>query len=78
MKYVVAGIMLLIGTGSAAYCQNRLPVSDNGPVHPGTALLDSLGIFAGVPEAAGKDDSQARLSSATVTASPESNTRKRE
>jgi hypothetical protein len=78
MKYAVAGIVLLIGTGSAALCQDRMPASGNGIVHPGTALLDSMGIIAGAPEVTGNDDSRAKLSTATVVASPDSNTRKQE
>ena len=78
MKYVVAGIALLIGMASAGYCQNRMPTSESGPVHPGTALLDAMGIPAGAPEATDKGDTQPKLSSASGIASPDSNSRKQE
>ena len=44
---VIVALVLLAGTGVAAHgqCTGRAVV---GPVHPGTALLDSMGIFAGV------------------------------
>lgn len=51
MKTLAAGLALLLGISGAAHCQSSAPGSSDRPVHPGTALLDRMGIFAGAPEA---------------------------
>ena len=45
-------------------------------MHPGTAMLDSMGIFAGEPEPAQRPIPQASLPSPTVIASPNNATGK--
>lgn len=44
---VIVALALLAGTSVAAYGQSTSRVGV-GPVHPGTAILDSMGIIAGV------------------------------
>jgi hypothetical protein len=51
MKSLVAGLALFLSISGAAYCQSSAPASSDGQVHPGTALLDRMGIFAGAPAA---------------------------
>ena len=70
MRCVVSGLALLVGLSSAAYCQNSVPTADGRPVHPGTAILDSMGIFAGVPDPGEQQDAQASIPSTTMIASP--------
>ena len=41
-----AAIIGLLFTG-VAYSQTKTP--ENSPVHPGTAILDAMGIYAGEP-----------------------------
>jgi hypothetical protein len=64
MKTVMAGLALLVGMAGAGYCQSRASDQSDRPVHPGTALLDSIGIGAGVPDATPTrnppEDTQAR------------------
>jgi xanthosine utilization system XapX-like protein len=43
-----AAIIGLLFTG-VAYSQTKTP--ENSPVHPGTAILDAMGIYAGEPVA---------------------------
>jgi hypothetical protein len=50
MKFTLPGLALLIGMSGAAHCQSSIPASNGDAVHPGTALLDSMGIFAGLPQ----------------------------
>jgi hypothetical protein len=50
MKTVMAGLVLLVGMAGAGYCQSRVPGQPDRPVHPGTALLDSMGIGAGASD----------------------------
>jgi hypothetical protein len=50
MKTAMAGLALLVGMAGAGYCQSRAPDQSDRPVHPGTALLDSMGIGADVPD----------------------------
>ena len=65
--------LVLLG---ARYCQSRRMISLTRPVHPGTALLDSMGIYAGEPEPAQKADAKASVPGTTVIASPNSATGK--
>jgi hypothetical protein len=44
-KAFLFGMVTLIGAGGAV--QSQSPASAGGLVHPGTAILDSMGIFAG-------------------------------
>ncbi len=69
MKYPIAGVALLIGMAGTAYCQGSGTASERGPVHPGTALLDSMGIYAGTPQVAQRPGAQT-ASSATSDAAP--------
>ncbi|HEX3402372.1 MAG TPA: hypothetical protein VHT74_18830 [Acetobacteraceae bacterium] len=65
MKYLTVAAALLLGMGSAGYCQASIRAQPgNQQVHPGTALLDSMGIVAGVPD--GTELAEAR-SAATGT-----------
>ncbi|HEY2619055.1 MAG TPA: hypothetical protein VGI78_17070 [Acetobacteraceae bacterium] len=50
MKTVMAGLVLLVGMAGVGYCQSRASDQSDRPVHPGTALLDSMGIVAGAPD----------------------------
>lgn len=70
MKSLVAGLAVFVGLSGIAYCQNSLPGSNERPVHPGTALLDSMGIYAGAPDTAEQRDAQASLADPAVIASP--------
>ena len=72
MKHVIAGIVLLAGLSSAGYCQNNASTTDDRPVHPGTALLDSMGIVAGAPETAKTADTQEGVTHTSAVASPDS------
>ena len=54
MKSLVAGLAVLVGLSGIAYGQNSLPAPDERPMHPGTALLDSMGIYAGAPDPAAR------------------------
>lgn len=70
MKAVTVGLAFLIAMGGVAYCQSSVPKANEHATHPGTALLDSMGIVAGAPDATGTRDAQATLPSTTVVASP--------
>jgi hypothetical protein len=50
MKFTLAGFALLLGMSGAAHSQSSNPTLNGDAVHPGTALLDSMGIFAGLPQ----------------------------
>ena len=47
MKYVIVGLTVLVGMTVAAHSQSRGSATSDEPAHPGTAILDSMGIFAG-------------------------------
>jgi hypothetical protein len=49
MKCIIAGLTVLVGMTAAAHSQSSGPATPGQPVHPGTAILDSMGIFAGMP-----------------------------
>jgi hypothetical protein len=70
MKSALAGITVLIGLSGAALCQNKTPTPGNSVVHPGTALLDSLGIVAGAPDPVPEKDAQADAGNMLVRAAP--------
>ena len=70
MKCLVAGLALLVGLSGVAYCQNSIPASNERQVHPGTAILDSMGIVAGAPDPAEQRDARASLPGTTVIVSP--------
>jgi hypothetical protein len=44
----------LAGVSIAAYGQNNVTTATSGPVHPGTTILDAMGIVAGAPAEAGR------------------------
>lgn len=48
---VRVGLVALVSMSSAAYGQNNVATapSTGVPVHPGTAILDAMGIVAGAP-----------------------------
>ena len=46
-KAFLFGMVIFVGAGGAAHSQSMHPASAGGLVHPGTAILDSMGIFAG-------------------------------
>ena len=54
---VRVGLVALVSMSAAAYGQNNLATatatSTGVPVHPGTAILDAMGIYAGAPAEAG-------------------------
>jgi len=52
---VRVGLVALVSMSSAAYGQNNVATapSTGVPVHPGTAILDAMGIYAGAPAEAG-------------------------
>ena len=70
MKCALAGLAVLIGLSGAAVCQNKTPTPGNRLVHPGTALLDSLGIVAGAPDPVPQKDAQVDTGSMLVRAAP--------
>ena len=72
MKHVMAGMVVLVGLSSAGYCQNSVSAADDRPVHPGTALLDSMGIVAGAPEPAETADTHPGATRTSAVASPDS------
>ena len=39
----------LASVSIAAYGQNNVTTATSGPVHPGTTILDAMGILAGAP-----------------------------
>ncbi len=63
MKHMLAGLALLVGANGAAFCQ-----TNDRPVHPGTAILDSMGIVAGAPDQMPKRDAQADTAKPTMPA----------
>jgi hypothetical protein len=72
MKFALANLTILVGLAGAAYCQDGVRAQDGRSVHPGTALLDSEGIFAGAPDPARTNKAQAStentsMPGATVT-----------
>jgi hypothetical protein len=52
MKHLAVAAALLLGMGSAGYGQTGVPAAqlNTQSVHPGTAILDSMGIVAGAPD----------------------------
>jgi len=56
MKYVVVGLALCVGLSGAAHSQGSVTAAPDRSVHPGTAILDSMGIVAG------RDQSNASVS----------------
>jgi len=49
MKHVLAAVIVLSAVSGIAYSQSKPPMSESQSVHPGTAILDRMGIFAGNP-----------------------------
>jgi hypothetical protein len=49
MKYMLTAMVVLAAMGGGAYSQNVTQKPGDQPVHPGTAILDRMGIFAGNP-----------------------------
>ena len=49
MKCLPVGMVMFVGIACAAHSQSDLLPPSREPVHPGTAILDSMGIFAGNP-----------------------------
>ena len=49
---LLVSLAALASVSVAAYGQNN--VATGGPVHPGTAVLDTMGIVAGAPVQAGR------------------------
>ena len=45
MKYVIVGLTVLVGMTVAAHSQSRGSATSDERVHPGTAILDSIGHF---------------------------------
>jgi hypothetical protein len=72
MKRVIASMVVLVGLSGAGYCQNSASTANDRPVHPGTALLDSMGIVAGAPEPVETADTQAGMTRTSAVASPDS------
>ena len=58
---VRVGLVALVSMSAAAYGQNNVATvpSTGVPVHPGTAILDAMGIYAGAPAKAGPTVPQA-------------------
>lgn len=54
MKCVIVGLTVLVGMTVAAHSQSSGSATPGEPVHPGTAILDSLGIPAGMQVSAGR------------------------
>lgn len=77
MKYAIIGLAMLAGTAGAGYCQSQTYDQSGRPVHPGTALLDSMGIYAGDPQPEQKADARPSAPGTTVIASPNNATGKR-
>jgi hypothetical protein len=70
MKTVMAGLALLVGMAGAGYCQSRVPDQSDRPVHPGTALLDSMGIVAGASDGTPTHNALADRDSTVTLAEP--------
>jgi hypothetical protein len=49
MKFPLMTIVILTSLSCAAYSQTPAPANEKQPVHPGTAILDGMGIYAGNP-----------------------------
>ena len=49
---LLVSLAALAGVSATAYGQNN--VATGGPVHPGTTILDAMGILAGAPVQAGR------------------------
>lgn len=47
MKSSMAGLVLLMGMFGVPLAQTSTPLTNDRPTHPGTAILDSMGIAAG-------------------------------
>jgi hypothetical protein len=70
MKHAVIGFALLVGTIGAGYCQSRTSDQPDRPIHPGTALLDSMGIVAGAPDATPMNKVQSDTAATVTLAQP--------
>ena len=49
MKRALTAVILLYALSGVTYSQNASQTDKEQPEHPGTAILDSMGIFAGNP-----------------------------
>ncbi len=67
VKHMLFAALVLAAMSGAVYSQGVPQTSGEKPVHPGTALLDSMGIFAGYPAPAANTQS-ANAQSADVVA----------
>ncbi len=47
MKRTILVLTIVVGSAAAAFAQSNSPSTQTEPVHPGTAILDSMGIYAG-------------------------------
>jgi hypothetical protein len=65
MKLVAVGLALQVGMVSLGQAQ-----TSDRPVHPGTALLDSMGIVAGAPDPGPTDKPPSAAASSGVVATP--------
>ena len=50
MKCLAVSLIMVVGIAGAACSHSEPPLPTGGSVHPGTAILDSMGIFAGEPK----------------------------
>jgi hypothetical protein len=66
MKFVVVNLAILAGLSGAAYCQDSVRPQDGRTMHPGTALLDSVGIVAGAPDAVSTNEAKASTESTSA------------
>jgi hypothetical protein len=73
MKSLLMAVVLLASPSIAAYSQSSPRTSSEPPVHPGTAILDRMGIYAGNPVAE-QNTQHAKTENVLVTQS--SDTRK--
>lgn len=46
---LIVSIVVLGSLSGTAHSQNSPQIGNDEPVHPGTAILDSMGIYAGKP-----------------------------
>jgi len=72
MKHLMSGLVLLVGVTGTAFGQTSS--TNDSPVHPGTAILDSMGIVAGAPDQASKGNVQDTAATPSVRATPTSST----
>ena len=51
---LLVSLAALASVSVAAYGQNNVAPATGGSVHPGTAIIDAMGIVTGAPVAAGR------------------------